>query len=328
MNSLIIVLLVILTLIISGICSGLNISIMAIDLSDLDRKSRLGNKNAKILLPYRRNIHLSVVSILIVNIASVSALSLILNTRLNGLLAGIVATFLTVIFAEILPQALFVKNPIIYTSYFSPFLKLLILLSYPVSKPLQLILDKILPVDYGSTQSRRELGLIISDHLMDKQSEIDQDEITIMIGALQLSNKTAKDIMTPLSKVYYLNSEDKLDGDKIDQIKEHNFSRIPVINKNLDASPGILIMKNLVDINFDDNKYLVSDMKLHPASYIGSNMALDTLFRKFISIHSHLLIIVKKKKIIGIVTIEDLLEEIIGHEIEDESDIIKRNLTD
>ncbi len=328
MNTLIIVLLVILTLIISGICSGLNISIMALDPNDLDRKARLGNKNAKLLLPYRRNMHLSIVSILIVNIASVSALSLILSTRLNGWIAGIVATFLTVIFAEILPQALFVKNPITYTSYFSPFLRLLILLSYPISKPLQLTLDKILPEDNSSTQSRRELGLIIGDHLMDKQSEIDQDEITIMIGALQLSNKTATDIMTPISNVYYLNLEDQLDGNKIDQIKKHNFSRIPILNKRLDTSPGILIMKNLVDINFDDNKYFVSDMKLHPASYIGPNMALDTLFRKFISIHSHLLIVIKQKRIIGIVTIEDLLEEIIGHEIEDESDIIKRNLTD
>jgi len=70
------------------------------------------------------------------------------------------------------------------------------------------------------------------------------------------------------------------------------------------------------------------DIRLHPPTYIGPNVALDTLFRKFISIHSHLLLVMKKDRIQGVVSIEDLLEEIIGHEIEDEADVIKQNLTD
>ena len=79
-------------------------------------------------------------------------------------------------------------------------------------------------------------------------------------------------------------------------------------------------MKDLVDIDFDEKTYLISDMKLHPVAPVGSMTALDTMFRKFISAGTHLIPVEREDKIIGIVTIEDLIEEILGHEIEDETD--------
>jgi CBS domain containing-hemolysin-like protein len=75
-----------------------------------------------------------------------------------------------------------------------------------------------------------------------------------------------------------------------------------------------------VDIDFDEEPVLVRDMPLHSTQIVGSMTALDTLFRKFITGGSHLIPIERDDKIIGVVTIEDLLEEIVGHEIEDETD--------
>jgi Mg2+/Co2+ transporter CorC len=79
-------------------------------------------------------------------------------------------------------------------------------------------------------------------------------------------------------------------------------------------------MKDLVDIDFDVNQFRVDDMVLYPTQLVGSMTALDTMFRKFIAAGSHLIPIERDDHIIGVVTIEDLLEEIVGHEIEDESD--------
>jgi Mg2+/Co2+ transporter CorC len=83
-------------------------------------------------------------------------------------------------------------------------------------------------------------------------------------------------------------------------------------------------MKDLVDIDFDEHNYRLDDMTLYPAQLVGSMTALDTMFRKFISAGTHLIPVEKDDQIIGIATIEDLLEEIVGHEIEDEPDRQRR----
>lgn len=325
MQVVVLILSIIFLLAVSGICSGLNIAVMAIDISEINRKARLGQRNAKQILPLKNNIHLPLVSILIANIASVSGLSLLLNTRINGFLSVLVATFLTVLFGEIFPQAIFNRNPMKYLIIFMPLLKIFMIITYPISKPLQILLDKMFPKINSKPKSRRELGLLISDQLKSKDNEINEDEIAIMTGALELSTKKVLDIMTPIKKTYYLHLDTALNDLELDKLKERNYSRIPILDKDLKMSYGYLILKDLIDINFDDNNYKVKDMVLHKTKSVGPKMALDTLFREFIRYHSHLLIVKSDNLIIGIVTIEDLFEEIIGHEIEDEADILNRS---
>jgi len=311
---------VVILITISAICSGLNISVMSLDLSDLKRKAKLGDNRAKRVLPLRRRTHLTLASILLSNVAAVSSTSLVLDQILNGWLAGLFSTILIVIFGEVLPQALFSRNALFWSSLFSPVLKFMIVLTYVISRPLQILLDWLFPHEKIHLQSRRELGLLISEHEDDESSELDEDEIEIMRGALALSEKRVREIMTDIRHTYWLTMDTLLDGPKIDEIKAQAFSRIPIFNPQLTECYGLLLMKDLVDIDFDEKIYRVGDMQLRPTQVVGSMTALDTMFRKFIAAGTHLIPIDKDDKIIGIITIEDLLEEIIGHEIEDESD--------
>ncbi|MGC1176641.1 MAG: CNNM domain-containing protein [Candidatus Saccharimonadales bacterium] len=309
----------------SAVCSGLNIALMSLDLPDLRRKARLGNRQAKRVLPLRQHTHLTLASILLTNVAAVSATSLVLEERFNGWLAGLISTLLIVVFGEIMPQALFAKNPLSWTSRFAPILRGMIIVTYVVSKPLQLLLDKLFPRQRARLQSRQELGLLITEHLGNKNSELDEDEVEIMRGALLLSEKRVRDIMTDIRHTYWLTPDAALDDAKIDELKAKGFSRVPVFNRRLTKCYGVLLMKDLVDIDFDGNNYTVDDIALHPAQLVGSMTALDTMFRTFISAGTHLIPIEKDDKIIGVVTIEDLIEEILGHEIEDETDRQKRS---
>ena len=310
----------------SAVSSGLNIAIMSLDLSDLRRKAKLGNRAAKRVLPLRHNAHLTLASILLTNVATVSATSLVLDQRFNGWLAGLIGTLLIVIFGEILPQALFSKNPLAWSSLFAPLLKVMMAVTYVISKPLQLLLDELFPHERARLQTRHELGLMISEHLGTDESELDEDEVEIIRGALQLSEKRVRDIMTDIRHTYWLTRDTVLDDAKIDEIKAQGYSRIPVFNRELTNCYGLLLMKELVDIDFDDNHYRVEDLPLYPVQLVGSMTALDTMFRKFIAAGTHLIPIEKDDQIVGIATIEDLLEEIIGHEIEDETDRQKRRL--
>src|SRR5581483_2217698 len=145
----------------SAVCSGLNIAVMSLDLADLRRKAKLGNKMAQHVLPLRRNAHLTLASILLTNVAAVSATSLVLDQRFNGWIAGLLSTLLIVVFGEIMPQALFSKNPLAWSSTFAPLLKAMTIITYPISKPLQLLLDKLFPYERAKLQTRHELGLMI-----------------------------------------------------------------------------------------------------------------------------------------------------------------------
>jgi len=318
---------VLILVLISAICSGLNIALMSLDLSDLRRKAKLGNRQAKRVLPLRHNTHLTLASILLTNVAVVSACSLVLEQYFIGWIAGLVSTLLIVIFGEIIPQALFAKNPLAWCSVFAPVLRLMITITYIISKPLQLLLDKLFPHQRGSLQTRQELGLLITEHLGNNSSELDEDEVEIMRGALQLSEKRVREIMTDIRHTYWLTPKTALDDPKIDEIKAKGFSRIPIFDKELTKTYGVLLMKDLVDIDFDENSFLVEDMPLHPTQLVGSMTALDTMFRKFIAAGTHLIPVERDDKIIGVITIEDLIEEILGHEIEDETDRQKRAVT-
>lgn len=305
---------------VSAVCSGLNLSLMSLDLDDLRRKAKLGNKLAKQVLPLRENSHLSLVSILFTNVAVISAISLVLERRFEGLIAGAVSTILIVILGEIFPQALFMRQSLRVTAELAPLLKLMIIITYPLSKPLQLLLDQLFKHQPGRLHSRQELGLLIAEHTDRTKSELDENEVEIIRGALKLSEKHVRDIMTPIKKVYWLNLNDIIDAQKIDEIKDYNFSRMPVFNSQLTECYGLLLMKDLVDIDFDEAAVPVKQLRLHQTQTIGQMTALDTIFRRFIAARTHLMPVGKEGKFVGVVTIEDVVEEIIGQEIEDERD--------
>ncbi len=297
---------------------------MSLSIAELRRKSKLGNIHAKRVLPLRNNTHLTLAAILLTNVAAVSATSLVLESVLFGLLAGLITTLLMVIFGEILPQAYFSRNALLYCARFSWAMRLMIVITYPVSKPLQLLLDKLFDKQESQLQSRQELGIMITEHLGHEESELDEDEVEIIRGALQLSEKRVRDIMLPIDSVFWLTPDTKLTPSKIAEIKKMGRSRIPIFNRRLTRCNGVLLMKDLVDIDFDEKTYRVSDLGLHPVQMVGSKTALDTMLRKFIATSTHLIPIVKNDEVVGIVTIEDLIEEIVGQEIQDETE--KRKL--
>lgn len=327
MKTLLLLLAVLGLILFSALCSGINVGLVSLDRADLRRKAKLNNPAAKKVLPFRKNLHLTLAAILLSNVASISGTSLILNNRFNGVIAEIASTLLIVVLGEVLPQALFARYALQLCAAFTPLLQLMIVITYPIAKPLQLLLDRLFGQEISHLQSRRELGILIGEHAKAEESELDGDEIEIMRGALQLSEKRVKDIMTDLRKVYWLTPGTKLTPAKIDEIKERGWSRIPILNRQAATCYGLLLMKDLVDVDFDGLQLTVEDLVLYPTQVVGSKTALDTLFRKFISGGTHLFPVERDDQIIGIVTIEDLLEEIVGREIEDETDRSRRKST-
>lgn len=304
----------------AAVCSGLNVAFMSLNLADLKRKAKLGNTYAKWLLPLRKNAHLTLAAILLTNVAAASLTPLVIDSKLNGVWAVAISTLALTIFAEIMPQALFAQNAILWCGRLAWLIRSMIFVTFPIAKPLQLLLDRMFKHAKQDLHTRHELGLLVSEHLGAKNSELDEDEVEIIKGALLLSEKRVNSIMTPISKVYWLTPNTVIDEAKVDEITATGHSRIPIFNNAKTICFGVMLVKQLLDVDYEDAPVRVDELVLHPTETVGSMTALDTMFRKFISARTHLMPIEKDDHIVGVVTIEDLLEEIVGHEIEDETD--------
>lgn len=304
----------------SAVFSGLNIAFMSLPLRDLRHKAKLGDGAALRVLPLREKSHLTLAAILYANVGAVTTTGLVIEGYAGGVIAGFVSTILLVIFGEILPQAYFTRRALGLVSFFAPFLQLTIVVTYIFSKPTQLLLDVILPRHEHPLRTRDELGLMIHEYRTADSNELDDDEVEIIQGALQLSEKHVGEIMEPIRDVFWLPSDAMLDERTVDIIKERGYSRIPVFDRALTECYGVLLMKDMVDIDFDEVPRPVLEFQLHETDIIGSRTALDTMLRKFLALPSHLVPIEKDDQIVGILTMEDLVEEIVGHEIADETD--------
>ncbi|MCK5490863.1 MAG: HlyC/CorC family transporter [Candidatus Pacebacteria bacterium] len=310
---------VVLLLSLSAIFSGLTLGFFSLNKEDLERKAELGNKDAQKVYSLRKRGNLLLCTLLIGNVAVNSALAIFLGNIAPGIVAGIIATGLIVIFGEIIPQAVFSRYALTLGARLTWLVKIFTFILYPISWPIAWVLDKGLGEEIATIYSRHELIKIIEDHEDSNESDIDVDEELIIKGALSYSNKVVDDILTPRTEVFSLAYDQKLTGNIVKNIFETGHSRVPVYKENLDNIVGILYIKDLLAKNYKGKK--VGSIARKNVIFVDSQKPLDDLLNAFKTSRNHLFVVADKHGVMsGIVTIEDVLEEIIGSEIIDEYD--------
>jgi metal transporter CNNM len=286
---------------------------------DLERKAELGDDQARKVFKIRKRGNLLLCTLLIGNVAVNSTLSIFLGSIASGFVAGIVATVLIVIFGEIIPQAAFSRYALITGAKLAWLVRIFIVIFFLICWPLAWALDKILGDEMPTVYSKHELIKIIEDHEDLKESEVDRDEERIIKGALSFSNKIAQDIMTPRTEIFSLSIDQKLDQATIKKIFKSGHSRIPVYEEKFDNIIGLLYVKDL--ILSGNRKQNLSKIVHEKVIFIENTKPLDSLFNAFKKTKNHLFVVMDEHDVVsGLVTIEDVLEEIIGDEIVDEYD--------
>ena len=158
----------------------------------------------------------------------------------------------------------------------------------------------------------------------EKRNLIDPDALIMIEGALQVSEIQVRDIMIPRVQLIVVKS-DAEPQDILATVVESGHSRFPVIGSDTDEVMGILLAKDLLgffaaEVEGGNNKFDIKDA-MRPAVFVPESKRLNVLLREFRSNRNHMAIVVDEYSgISGLVTIEDVLEEIVG-EIEDEHDI-------
>ena len=316
------VLIVALLILLSGCFSGLTLGFFSLNLTSLERKMKLGNKQAKKIYPIRKNGNLLLCTLLLGNVAVNSAMAIFLGNIATGLVAGIISTGLIVVFGEIIPQAVFARHALQLGANSVWLVRIFIFVMYPIAFPLAWTLNKFLGDELATIWNKKEIEEIIKYHEDAEESEIDADEERILLGALSFSERTAEMISTPRPVVYMLAKETVIDEHLIQVIKEKGFSRIPIYTPGaVNNIEGVLLVRDLLGIDLKAGKK-VEEFTRPDLLFIKEKMRLDDLLNNFLTNKKHLACLYDEFGVfLGVVTLEDVIEEILKAEIIDEADI-------
>lgn len=167
----------------------------------------------------------------------------------------------------------------------------------------------------GEPWSRDEIQTFIQSDV-----ELDAEEKSMLSGVLEVSEIQVREVMVPRSQMIVIDIEDDF-NETLKLIVESGHSRFPVIGEDRDEVLGILLAKDLLRYyGSDEAKELTIKKLLRPATVIPESKRLNALLREFRASHNHMAIVVDEYGgVAGLLTIEDVLEEIVG-EIDDEHD--------
>ena len=178
-------------------------------------------------------------------------------------------------------------------------------------------LDKLITAFSGEPKSREDLLHIIQDAADNKL--LDQEALTIIEGALDVADQQVREIMIPRSQMVVVDIDAQPDA-LLPTVIESGHSRFPVIGESTDDVRGILLAKDLLPLILNGKEAFALENIIRPATIVPESKRLNVLLREFRENRYHMALVIDEYGgISGLVTIEDILEEIVG-EIEDETD--------
>ncbi|KAK4490323.1 hypothetical protein RD792_000993 [Penstemon davidsonii] len=282
----------------AGLMAGLTLGLMSLGLVDLEVLSKSGRpqdrKHASKIIPVVKNQHLLLCTLLIGNSLAMESLPIFLDKLLPPWAAILVSVTLILMFGEIMPQAICTRYGLTVGATVAPFVQLLLWAFFPIAYPISKVLDWMLGKGHAALLRRAELKTFVDFHGNEagKGGDLTHDETTIIGGALELTLKTAKDAMTPITKAFSIDLDGTLNLETLNAIMAMGHSRVPIYHKNPNNIIGLILVKNLLAVNPDDSVPL-RKMLIRKIPRVSENMPLYDILNEFQKGHSHIAVVYK-----------------------------------
>ncbi|KAJ7103972.1 hypothetical protein B0H15DRAFT_873317 [Mycena belliarum] len=312
-----------------GVFAGLTLGLMGLDELHLrvlatSSEDPTEKRNAKkVLTLMQRGRHWVLVVLLLGNVIINESLPIFLDSAIGGGFAAVALSTTAIVIFGIIPQALSVRYGLAIGAFCTPFVLALMYLFAPIAYPIARLLDWVLGADKGHTYKKAELKSFLQFHRVGAEPLRD-DEISILNGVLELNGKSVERIMTPMEDVVTLAADAVLDDKLVEKILLSGYSRFPVHEPaDPNAFIGLLIIKQL--LKYDPARALpVSDFHLSILPEARPNINCFQALDYFQTGRAHLLLISQTPGTpggaLGVITLEDIIEEILSEEIVDETD--------
>ncbi|KAG4132776.1 hypothetical protein ERO13_D08G054900v2 [Gossypium hirsutum] len=260
-----------LLVIFAGIMSGLTLGLMSLGLVELEILQRSGTivekKQVSAILPVVKKQHQLLVTLLLCNACAMEALPISLDKIFHPFVAVLLSVTFVLAFGEIIPQAICSRYGLSVGASFMWLVRILMIICYPIAYPVG------------------KAG---------KGGELTHDETTIISGALDLTEKTAEEAMTPIESTFSLDINSKLNWEAIGKIIAHGHSRIPIYAGNPKNIIGLLLVKSLLTIRAE-METPVSSVSIRRILRVPAQMPLYDILNEFQKGSSHMAAVVKVK---------------------------------
>lgn len=238
---------------------------------------------------------------------------------LGNVVAVIVLLLAAVILGEIMPYAIGSNRPELTASYLALATRFFYYLLFPFTNLVgffRWFASHVLKIKEKPDMSERDLQAVVTD--VYDEGAIEKEEHDLIQNSLSFDDKTIARVMTPLKNVVYVDS-----GMTVAQIEhlfiENNYSRVPFFDKDSGQVEGILFQKDFYEMLLTEKKPVATLIK--PALFFPDSINASLALKRLQRFRQHIAIVRSQAdgKVVGLITVEDLVEEIVG-EIEDEYD--------
>ncbi|XP_064952044.1 DUF21 domain-containing protein At2g14520-like isoform X4 [Musa acuminata AAA Group] len=285
----------------AGLMSGLTLGLMSLSLVDLEVLVKAGKPkdqlNAAKILPVVKNQHLLLCTLLIGNSLAMEALPIFLDALVPAWGAILISVTLILTFGEIIPQSVCSRYGLSVGAKTAGLVRVLLLIFFPVAYPISKLLDWLLGKGHFALMRRAELKTLVDMHGNEagKGGELTHDETTIITGALDLTQKTAKDAMTTILETFSLDINSKLDMHTLGLIMSKGHSRVPIYSGSPTNIIGLILVKNLITCRPED-EVPIRNVTIRKIPRVYDDLPLYDMLNEFQKGHSHMSVVVKRIK--------------------------------
>lgn len=319
-------LLIVLCLIGSFFCSASETAISGVNRFKMQIKADDGSKTAKLVLKLCDKYDRALTTVLIGNnivavaISSISTLLFYkylkdsgLSNDIISLLSSIIISFVVYVLGDTFPKTIARQIPDTISMIFAWPIYFFMILVFPITILFELLskaTEKLFKVKDASVFTEEDFENVVEK--VSDEGILDEEQSDIIQSALDYIDTDVKEVLTPRDKIFAI-SYDDLTNDKIQKIIINtNYSRIPVYDGTLDNIVGVLNIKIYFDEYVKDCHLDIRSILQKPY-FILPSVKIDDLFKGFKKHHTHIAFVKdKNKKIIGMVTMEDVLEELVS----------------
>ncbi|MFB5623265.1 MAG: hemolysin family protein, partial [Nitrosarchaeum sp.] len=314
----------------SGFFSGLEVALVGTRKSTVNQLIKQKVKGANALYKLKTNPGWMMASVNlgnnVVNVGS-SAFATSIALRLfgnDGLAIAVgIMTFLILVFGEITPKTYCNANATKVALRFSPVLLIFGYAFWPVVKVLEIITKSIVKLTgssyHGPLITEEEIRGIVEQGLADKALEKDESEL--VHSALEFDDTVIRAVMTPRTKMFTLPAKMLL-FDALPLINENPHSRIPIFGESQDDIVGFVHVRDILTHIEKENKMVTLEQVARKPVFASQEKMVSSLLKEMKGRKTHMAIVIDEHGgVEGLVTFEDLIEEIVG-DVEDETDSI------